>query len=233
METESVNKPEKLASHFQGIQNPMEPEFMIIPNPPLISSDTNSLSQDYYYRSLAVSDDGRFTRVDLDPLYSNAAYRDTSELLETIPLHVSIQNHEFDESLLHLLPITELDSTWLDDAEHQLQEIHAEVEEARTYDSEIDPVPNAAYRDASELLKILFRHRAPMPDIGWLMDGGIGLEWRVTAGRGIATMSLYGDKNVVYGATVGNTYRVKNTCRLSSLPSLASFLKMLTNVFSQ
>jgi len=162
METESVNKPEKLASHFQGIQNPMEPEFMIIPNPPLISSDTNSLSQDYYYRSLAVSDDGRFTRVDLDPLYSNAAYR-----------------------------------------------------------------------DASELLKILFRHRAPMPDIGWLMDGGIGLEWRVTAGRGIATMSLYGDKNVVYGATVGNTYRVKNTCRLSSLPSLASFLKMLTNVFSQ
>ena len=102
-----------------------------------------------------------------------------------------------------------------------------EAEEACATDNDIDPVPDSAYRDAYLLLEILFNYDVPTADIGWLMDGGIGFEWRSTDSKGIATMSIYGDNQVVYGASLGNRNEVKGTCLLTDLASLVRFLPTL------
>lgn len=119
--------------------------------------------------------------------------------------------------------------TWLDDAERQLREIRLEVKEACELDSETEVVPESAYSEARFLLFLLNApHFAiPMPDIIWLEDGGIGFEWRAKNGHGIGTMSLYGDNQVIYGASLGSTRRVKGTCALSNLTSLGHFFMVL------
>ena len=114
--------------------------------------------------------------------------------------------------------------------QRELDEIRQEVEEACTLDNEIDPVPNSAYYDTFSVLGILFYNNAPMPDIGWLMDGGIGFEWRSTDGKGIGTMSIYGDNQVVYGASLGNKRRVKGTCVLDDSVLSVNFLQILKNL---
>ena len=98
--------------------------------------------------------------------------------------------------------------------QQKLAEVRQETEEACLLDSEIDPVPDSAYDDASSLLAMLLNN-IPIPDIGWLADGGIGFEWRSTDSKRIATMSLYGDNQVVYGASLGGARKVKGTCTLS------------------
>lgn len=115
--------------------------------------------------------------------------------------------------------------------QHELDEIRKEVEETCAVDNEIDPVPDSAYQDAYLLLEILYDYEVPMADIGWLVDGGIGLEWR--PGDGIATISLYGDGLVVYGASLGNERRVKGTCSLSDPILLPNFLKTLSEAFQE
>ena len=117
--------------------------------------------------------------------------------------------------------------------QHELDEIHQEAEEAYVSDDEIDPVPDSAYHDAYLLLEILFNHDVSTADIGWLADGGIGFEWRSTDGKRIATMSIYGDNQVVYGASLGNTCKVKGTCFLTDLASLVRFFPMLKALSSQ
>ena len=115
--------------------------------------------------------------------------------------------------------------------QRELDEIRQEAEEACATDNEIDPISNSAYRDAYLLLEILYGYDIPMADTGWLVDGGIGLEWR--PGDGIATMSLYGDGLVVYGASLGNERRVKGTCSLSDPILLPNFLKTLSAAFQE
>lgn len=123
--------------------------------------------------------------------------------------------------------------SWLDDGHQQLEEVREEVEEACTLDSEIVPVPDMAYKETRLLLEFFFHCNVSMPDIGWLMDGGIGFEWRSRDRKGIATMSIYGDNQVVYVASLGGTRRVKGTCELSKFPSLTRFLTMLVTSFSE
>ena len=123
--------------------------------------------------------------------------------------------------------------SWLDDVHRQLEEIRQEAEEAYGLDSEIDPVPDTAYNEAHLLLEIFFHCNVPIPDIGWLMDGGIGFEWRSRDGKGIATVSIYGDNQVIYGASLGDTRRDKGTCTLSNLRPLTGFLIMLVVLFSE
>ena len=123
--------------------------------------------------------------------------------------------------------------SWLDDGDQQLEEIRQEAEEACTPDSEIDPVPDSAYDDAYRLLYMLFHWGVPMPDIGWLTDGGIGFEWWSRNRKGIGTMSIYGDNHVIYGASVGDARRIKGTCTLSNLASLDHFRTMLLILCSQ
>ena len=115
----------------------------------------------------------------------------------------------------------------------ELDEIRQEAEEACATDKEIDPVPDSAYRDAYLLLEILFNYEVPTADIGWLMDGGIGFEWRSIDSKDIATMSIYGDNQVVYGASLESTNEIKGTCLLSDLASLARFLPTLKVLYSQ
>lgn len=136
-----------------------------------------------------------------------------------------------DEVMTNSFSVADLNFSWLTEAKQQLQEVYQEVMDTCTLDSEIESVPDSAYRDAFWLLKILDYYNVPMPDIGWLMDGGIDFEWRSKDSKGIATMSMYGDNQVVYGASLGGTRRVKGTCALSNLRSLTSFLTMLAILF--
>ncbi len=115
--------------------------------------------------------------------------------------------------------------------ECELDDIRQEVEEAYALDNEIDPVPDSAYENAFSLVEILFYHNVPMPDIGWLMDGGIGFEWRSQVSKGIGTMSIYGDNHVVYGASLEEGKRkIKGTCSINDLVLSVRFLPMLKDL---
>ena len=117
--------------------------------------------------------------------------------------------------------------------QRELKEIRQEVAEAYASDNEIDLVPDSAYDDASNLLEILFDHRIPIPDIGWLMDGGIGFEWRSQNIKGIGTMSIYGDNQVVYGVSLGSGHKEKGTCELTDLVLRVRFFPILKDLCSQ
>lgn len=112
----------------------------------------------------------------------------------------------------------------------ELDDIRQQVEEACTLDNEIDSVPDSAYDDTYYLLEILFHNNVPIPDIGWLMDGGIGFEWRSQDNKRIGTMSIYGDNQVVYGASLGNKRRVKGTCVLNDSVLPVNFLPILKDL---
>ena len=134
----------------------------------------------------------------------------------------------------HNLPLPLADKVlFRKQAQRELDEIRQETEETCAADDGIDPVPDSAYRDAYLLLEILFNYDVPTADIGWLMDGGIGFEWRSTDSNKIATMSIYGDDQVVYGASLGNGDEVKGTCLLTDLASLVHFFPTLKVLCSQ
>ncbi len=114
--------------------------------------------------------------------------------------------------------------------QRELDEVRREAEETCALDNEIDPVPDAAFHDASSLLEFLFYNDIPIPDIGWLIDGGIGFEWRSQDSKGIGTMSIYGDNQVVYGASFGSKRRVKGTCVLNDSVLPVNFLPILKDL---
>lgn len=114
--------------------------------------------------------------------------------------------------------------------QRELDEIRQESEEAYTLDNEIDSVPDSAYDDTYYLLEILFDNNVPMPELGWLMDGGIGFEWRSQDNKRIGTMSIYGDNQVVYGASLGSKRRVKGTCVLNDSVLPVNFLPILKDL---
>ena len=116
--------------------------------------------------------------------------------------------------------------------ERQLEEIRQEVDEVCNLDDEVEPIPESAYREATFLLSVL-RPFLPLPDIMWLEDGGIGLEWRSKNDKGISTMSIYGDNHIIYGASLDSTRKVKGTCTLYNLAPLGHFLTMLMNFHFQ
>ena len=116
--------------------------------------------------------------------------------------------------------------------QRELGEVRRETATAYSLDRELEPVPDSAYDDAAFLL-IMLPNNIPIPDIGWLIDGGIGFEWRLGKSKGIGTMSIYGDNQVIYGASLGSRRRVKGTCPLSDLILLPNFLKMASEVFRE
>lgn len=125
----------------------------------------------------------------------------------------------------HKLPLPPADKVlFRKHVQRELDDIRQEAEQAYTLDNEIDLVPDAAFHDASSLLEILSYNDIPMPDIGWLMDGGIGFEWRSQDNKRIGTISIYGDNQVVYGASLGSKSRVKGTCFLSDSVLRVNFL---------
>ena len=114
--------------------------------------------------------------------------------------------------------------------QRELDDIREEVEETCAVVDDVYRVPESAYEETLSLLKQM-PPDIPMPDMMWLEDGGIGLEWR--PGEGIATMSLYGDNQVVYGASLGSTCKVKGTCLLTDLASLVRFFSTLKGLYFQ
>ena len=114
--------------------------------------------------------------------------------------------------------------------QRELDEIREEVEETCKVASDVSSVPQQAYDETSTLLKQI-SHDIPMPDMMWLEDGGIGLEWR--PGDGIVTMSLYGDNHVTFVAILGDQHEIAGTCPLSDSRILPSFLATLPLIFRQ
>ena len=127
--------------------------------------------------------------------------------------------------------VPDLYSFSLDDALRELKDIRQEAEEAYAWDNEIDPVPESAYDDALLLLKTLVSYNIPMPDIGWGEDGSLGFEWRPE--DGIATMGIYGDNLVIYGAFFEDKRQVEGICALSDTAMLKGFLIMLFPSFNE
>ena len=113
----------------------------------------------------------------------------------------------------------------MEDALRELQTVREEAEEAYVLDNDIDPVPESAYDDAQVLLKMLFDSNSPMPDIGWAEDGSLGFEWRPE--DGIATMGIYGDSLVIYGAFFEDKRQVEGICTLADIAMLTGFMLML------
>ena len=132
---------------------------------------------------------------------------------------------ELDESLA-----TTPHSFSLDEALQELEAIREEVEETCAVADDVRPVPEQAYKDAHLLLQQI-HPEIPMPDIMRSEDGGIGLEWR--PGDGIATMSLYGDNHVIYGAFFNKKREVEGICSLSDTVLLQGFLTTLKNLSHQ
>ena len=116
----------------------------------------------------------------------------------------------------------------LDEAQRQLKEISAEVEETCSVANDVNTIPDTAYSDTLSLLARL-QHTIPMPDMMWLQDGGIGLEWRPD--NGIATMSIFGDNHVIYGAFFNDKREVEGICSLSDNSLLDGFLTTLSRLF--
>ena len=117
------------------------------------------------------------------------------------------------------------DTVALDDRKHvqsELDEIREEVEETCAVASDVYPVPESDYDETLSLLEQMPRD-IPMPDMMWLEDGGIGLEWR--PGEGIATMSLYGDGLVVYGVFLVMIGRSQEFVLWLTLPSYKVLLQ--------
>ena len=114
--------------------------------------------------------------------------------------------------------------------QRELDEIREEVEETCKVVSDVRPVLQQAYDEASTLLKRI-SPGIPMPDLMWLEDGGIGLEWRPK--EGIATMSLYGDNQVTFGTVWRESSEIWGSCPLSDPVLFPNFLKMLSEVFQK
>ena len=222
--------------HREDLQNEVESNYMATPNvslstppnPNLQTQDCRPLkaSDETMYNTSSVADIG-FIRPYKVQQQSLGVYQ---EVEETLNLDDEIVHNESTHSLFSGADIY---FSWLTDAIQQLQEVYKEVTETCTLDDEIDPVPDSAYHDAFRLLELLDYCNVPMPDIGWLMDGGIGFEWRSQDTKGIATMSIYGDSPVVYGASHGDSRRIKGTCRLSNIVLLDRFFPVVKDLCSQ
>lgn len=112
--------------------------------------------------------------------------------------------------------------------QRELDEIRKEVEETCAVAEDVYRVPESAYEETFSLLEQMPRD-IPIPDMMWLEDGGIGLEWR--PGDSIATMSLYGDGLVVYGAFSTKNREISGVCPLADAAFLPGFLTTLTRLF--
>ena len=142
-----------------------------------------------------------------------------------------------EKEMINQISVVNVDFPGWSVAKQQLQEIREKVEEAHALDSEIDLVPDSAYENANQVLDKLLVWAVSMPaDIGWLIDGGIGFEWWSRDGKGIGTISIYGDNKVVYGASgevSSGSIETKGTCPLSNFASLNDFRTKLLSLCSQ
>ena len=129
----------------------------------------------------------------------------------------------------HDLPLPPVDKVlFRKQVQSELDEIREEIEETCAVAKDVYPAPESAYEETTSLLEQMPRG-IPMPDMMWLEDGGIGLEWR--PGDGIVTMSLYGDNHVTFVAVLDDQHEIAGMCPLSDSILLPSFLATLPMLF--
>ncbi len=129
----------------------------------------------------------------------------------------------------HYLPLPPADKVlFRKQVQSELDEIREEIEETCAVAKDVYPAPESAYEETTSLLEQMPRG-IPMPDMMWLEDGGIGLEWR--PGDGIVTMSLYGDNHVTFVAVLDDQHEIAGMCPLSDSILLPSFLATLPMLF--
>ena len=169
--------------------------------------------------------------------------RGESKIINVSDIHPSVrdlaglQTHKYDgpltsvhKEVLELSLEADFYFFSIDTVQHELDEIRKEVDETCAVAEDVYCVPESAYNETLSLLTRV-HHNIPIPDIMWLEDGGIGLEWR--PGDGIVTMSLYGDNHVTFVAILGNQHEIAGTCPLSDSRILPSFLATLPLLFRQ
>ena len=164
-----------------------------------------------------------------EPVLESAGSAD----LQTQDYENLIDDHE---AVINQISVVDVDFSGWRVAKQQLQEIREKVEGAHALDSEIELVPDSAYENASQLLDKILVWAIPMPDIGWLVDGGIGFEWWSRDRKGIGTISIYGDNQVVYGTSgevSSEPIKTKGICPLSNFASLNDFRTKLLILCSQ
>jgi hypothetical protein len=129
----------------------------------------------------------------------------------------------------HDLPLPPADKVlFRKQVQSELDEIREEIEETCAVAKDVYPAPESAYEETTSLLEQMPRG-IPMPDMMWLEDGGIGLEWR--PGDGIVTMSLYGDNHVTFVTVLDDQHEIAGMCPLSDSILLPSFLATLPMLF--
>ena len=129
----------------------------------------------------------------------------------------------------HDLPLPPVDKVlFRKQVQSELDEIREEIEETCAVAKDVYPAPESAYEETTSLLEQMPRG-IPMPDMMWLEDGGIGLEWR--PGDGIVTMSFYGDNHVTFVAVLDDQHEIAGMCPLSDSILLPSFLATLPMLF--
>ena len=165
-------------------------------------------------------------------LSTRGYYAQLDDLAKIIQTQDYLSQTRSDEEHYHSFGATEPYFFSMAEVQQQLAQIRQEVNEVCDLDDETEPIPESAYSEATFLLSVL-RPFLPIPDIMWLEDGGIGLEWRSRNSKGISTMSIYGDNHIIYGASLDGTRRVKGTFTLFNLTPLARFLTMLINFHFQ
>ena len=161
-------------------------------------------------------------------LSTRGYYAQLDDLARIIQTQGYLSQTRDEEEHLNSFAATELYFFSMAEVRRQLDQIRQEVNETLDLDDEAEPIPASAYNEVIFLLNVL-RPFLPLPDIMWLGDGGIGLEWRSKNGKGISTMSIYGDNHIVYGASLDGKRKVKGTCTLHNLAPLGRFLVMLIN----
>jgi hypothetical protein len=165
-------------------------------------------------------------------LSTRGYYAQLDDLAKIIQTQGYLSQTRNDEEHFNPFAATEPYFFSMAEVQQQLKQIRQEVNEVCNLDDEAESIQESAYDEAIFLLNVL-RPFLPLPDIMWLEDGGIGLEWRSKNDKGISTMSIYGDNHVIYGASLDDTRRVKGTFTLNNLAPLTRFLTMLINFHFQ
>lgn len=93
--------------------------------------------------------------------------------------------------------------------QERLKELMSESHELAASEGGI-PISEGVLIDAMRVFGFL-SYRIEQPDIVWLEDGGVSLEWRSSDGK-LLTVSVYGDGHIIWGGLLGKGNFIKSIC---------------------
>ena len=114
------------------------------------------------------------------------------------------------------------------EVDQELEGVRKESHEVYSTDESVIIPADTAFKESMDFLKQI-RHTVLKPDIMWLEDGGIGMEWRTD--DGIITASFYGNSCVVFCASFADCKNeFSGSCLLSNNFVASAFVTMLRSV---